>query len=1214
MMTMNTLTKRLFISYPRKDGKPAAYQLHDRLAALGFDVWLDKEDLIPGSDWWQEIVNAIHTTDFMLVIMTPATLESKVMREEWRHARQEGVCVVPVDAGLGIDYEKIPRWMRDYQFVSVEDNDGWEMLLKRLRTPYKRMRVPFMAEDTPADYVPRPEKIEALIELLLDPQREDPVAITAALRGAGGYGKTTLARAICHDARIVNAFKHGILWVTLGEKPGDLLGKVEDMIAILSGERPGHASLEAAIMALTEELDGRDLLMVIDDVWDSAHLTPFLQGGKRCARLITTRMGDILPAHAPHINVDQMEKAEAVALLSAGLKTYHEPSFRALARRLGEWPLLLKLVNSVLHDRLDQHAETLKDALHFINQSLDEGGLTVFDNPNNPKERSRAVRATMQVSLNLLERDQQRRFSELAIFPKSIDIPLATVARLWGTTGIYTPNQTERFCNRLDKLSLLLRYDPVTGRIRLHDVVHDFLQEDRNIMRADVHRQFLQSYKIKVWADLPSTDPYIWDWLAFHLVEAGQADELVSTVRDLRYLAAKSIARGPHAAEADLVRAENHAPNDMVLRSLRRSFAHSGHLLNARSSASEVSMTLFTRLQHLPELRSICQKLERSLPKPYPRALAPLPDLPRGALIRVLSGHNGPVRDCEISATGEFIVSASADNTLKVWDARTGAERRTLTGHTQEVNGCAISEGGPNGDFIASVSADRTVKIWSVHTGELLKTLEGHTNVISDCSISPDGTTIASVSADKSIKLWDVQSGSLIRSLEGHTGWVSDCAISPDGSYIVSASADKSLKIWDMRTGALRRTLTGHGDSVHGCAISSDGARIASASRDKTLRVWDSQSGAHLLTLTGHTSVVDDCAFDADRVMSASDDCTLRVWNARSGALRKTLTGHTGWVNRCAIRGDMMVSASDDCTLRIWDINEVALQDVSAVNGHSHWVYDCSISPVGEFAVSASSDRTLIQWNLKTDDIQRSYGGHAGPVRACAISPRGEWIASASDDKQVMVWDARSGKLHRKLLGHMAWVRACAFSPDGRYLVSASNDTTLKYWDIETGDVIHTLRGHNDWITGCAAGSRMVASASRDNTLRLWDAASGSLLRVIHGPNEGLLTCAISQTGDFVTSTSQAGVVHVWDTHSGQERTRLVGHTGAVPHCAISPAGDVIYTASLDKTLRAWDARTGKSLFTLLVDAPLRACAIHPDGRRLMAAGDSGVYFFEVMR
>ena len=156
-----------------------------------------------------------------------------------------------------------------------------------------------MVEDLPADFVPRSQEFDELIDKLLDEQREEPIAITAALRGAGGYGKTTMAKALCHDERIQQAFDDGILWVTLGEHPGNLVGKVEDLIYTLSRERPGFTGIDAATAHLAELLAERDMLLVIDDVWNAAHLKPFLQGGKRCARLITTRNEEVLPVHYP---------------------------------------------------------------------------------------------------------------------------------------------------------------------------------------------------------------------------------------------------------------------------------------------------------------------------------------------------------------------------------------------------------------------------------------------------------------------------------------------------------------------------------------------------------------------------------------------------------------------------------------------------------------------------------------------------------------------------------------------------------------------------------------------------------------------------------------------------------------------------------------------------------------------------------------------------
>src|SRR5205085_5253447 len=129
-----------------------------------------------------------------------------------------------------------------------------------------------------------------------------------------------MARALCHDERIQQAFDDGILWVTLGESLGNLVGKIEDLIYMLNQERPGFTGFDASRARLAELLAERDILLVVDDVWDGMHLKPFLQGGTRCARLITTRNEDVLPANAQSLMVDAMELDEAVQLLSFGLQ------------------------------------------------------------------------------------------------------------------------------------------------------------------------------------------------------------------------------------------------------------------------------------------------------------------------------------------------------------------------------------------------------------------------------------------------------------------------------------------------------------------------------------------------------------------------------------------------------------------------------------------------------------------------------------------------------------------------------------------------------------------------------------------------------------------------------------------------------------------------------------------------------------------------------
>ena len=358
---------------------------------------------------------------------------------------------------------------------------------------------------------------------------------------------------------------------------------MEDLIYTLSRERPGFSGIDAATAHLAELLAERDILLVVDDVWDGTHLKPFLQGGTRCARLVTTRNEDVLPANAQGLMVDAMHPDEAVQLLSYGLQTAgitatDKQALRALVARLGEWALLLKLASGVLRDRVSR-GEALANALAYLNKALDKRGLTAFD-AENAQARDAAVSATLRVSFDLLQKEQYARYQELAVFPEDVDIPLATLQKLWGVTGGLDDFDTEELCRTLYRHSLLLTFDLATRTIRLHDVIRSYLQKAVGGTLPALHAHLLDAYALTRWADLPDDEPYLRDHLAGHLVAAGRLEELVTTVKDLRYLAHKTLARTAYATEIDLAFAEQQLPSDVPLRLLTHNFTNMGHLLN----------------------------------------------------------------------------------------------------------------------------------------------------------------------------------------------------------------------------------------------------------------------------------------------------------------------------------------------------------------------------------------------------------------------------------------------------------------------------------------------------------------------------------------------------------------------------------------------------------------------------------------------------------
>jgi len=879
---------RVFLSYARADGQEFAKELRTRLESEHISLWQDRKSLEGGRDWWFQIVEALDQVEFMVLVMTPAALESSIVRKEWRYARQQGVCVYPVKGPLSIDFANLPHWMRDIHWYDLDFE--WIKLVQDLQRSCTQPHVPFMVEELPEDFVERPKEFESLISMLLDEQRDEPVAITAALRGAGGYGKTTLARALCHDKRIQEAFDDGILWVTMGETPGNILGKVEDLIYILSHERPGFTGIDAAVARLGELLADRDILLVIDDVWNGAHLKSFLQGGTRCARLITTRDDGALPRVVERIQVDAMQPDQAVQLLSAGLllvpnSLKETTALRQLATRLGEWPLLLTLVNSVLRERVNR-GQPLAEALRYINRTLEKRGLTAFD-AQNALERGQAIKSTLGVSFDLLSAHEFARYRELAIFPADIDLPLITIQRLWEATGILDELDTEELCEHLYRLSLLLRCDWATRTIRLHDVIRNYLQQEvGSVEFQSLHAYFLDTYKCDRWADLAPDELYLWEHLADHLIGAERFNELGKTVTDLQYLATKAdVLHNAQDIESDLTRAEEQGSN-RVVHLLKSAIGNMGHLLNQCESQIETKCTLLNHLLYRhEELSPLCEQFQHELSRPFVKAQFPLPDLSHPALLRTLQGHASFVTSCAYSPDGNWIVSASDDFTLKVWDVTNGTERLTLAGHTDRINGCAYS---PDGNWIVSASYDRSLKVWDASSGAERLTLAGHTERVNGCAYSPDGNWIVSASNDNTLRVWDATNGTKHLTLAGHTERVNGCAYSPDGQWIVSASDDNTLKVWDATNGTEHLTIVvntgGLFGKVMGCAYSPDGQWIVSASYDRTLRMWDSTSGTEHLAWKGHQKGVNGCAFSADGqwIVSASNDGTIKVWEAQT--------------------------------------------------------------------------------------------------------------------------------------------------------------------------------------------------------------------------------------------------------------------------------------------------------------------------------------------
>jgi hypothetical protein len=289
------------------------------------------------------------------------------------------------------------------------------------------------------------------------------------------------------------------------------------------------------------------------------------------------------------------------------------------------------------------------------------------------------------------------------------------------------------------------------------------------------------------------------------------------------------------------------------------------------------------------------------------------------------------------------------------------------------------------------------------------------------------------------------------------------------------------------------------------------------------------------------------------------------------------------------------------------------LDDADRGRGHSRKVNSVAVSGDGRRAVSASEDRTLKVWDVRTGRELLTLSGHSEGVMAVAMSEDGQRAVSGSFDGTLKVWDLRTG---RELLTRsgLSGVMAVAVSGDGRLAVSASDgEASLRVWDLKTRCELRDLRGHRDVVRSVAVsrdGLRAVSAS--ENTLKVWDLKTGRELHTLSGHSRVVNGVAVSGDGRFAVSASDDATLKVWDLETGRELRALSGHSEWVAGVAMSGDGRRAVSASENRTLKVWDLETGAVVATFFCDGAARCCAFA--GEHLIVAGDvlGRVYFLSL--
>ncbi|GMV93145.1 MAG: hypothetical protein AMXMBFR82_29230 [Candidatus Hydrogenedentota bacterium] len=570
--------------------------------------------------------------------------------------------------------------------------------------------------------------------------------------------------------------------------------------------------------------------------------------------------------------------------------------------------------------------------------------------------------------------------------------------------------------------------------------------------------------------------------------------------------------------------------------------------------------------------------------------------------VRWLKGHQDSLSAIAFSRDGKYIVTGSADNTLKLWDAGTGACVRTFEGHQNSVICVDIS---PDGTRAISGSRDRTIRLWDIATGEQLRVFEGHRDTVEGVALVADDRRAISASSDGTIRIWDVDGAACVDVFEEHRGPVTALAADSAGLLAVSGGQDGAIRVWDVAGHRCTHVVNGHAGAVTSLALNEDGRFACSGGRDGLAKIWHPASGECIATCSGHQGPVLSVALSGNGrfAVTGSRDRTIRLWDTAKGRCLNTFPGHASAVTSVAIsrNGQHAASGGEDSAAGVW-FTGVAPNPVTAPTLICQAVAsEVAISTSKAFDDALRLGQSAMRHGQFIEAARHLRTARAQPGHRRTPDAMHEWRSLYTRLPRVHfqgAWEEQG------LAQQAGTIKIACITPNARHALVVDEENALKLYDLGKAEILCEFdREAGDVMSACISGDGTRALTGGWD-IKLWDAQNGRLMQTFERQPEMVNSVDLTKDARYA-ATASGRVVRIWDVATGRCMGTFQGHTADVNVVQWSPDERLLLSAGEDKTLHVWELCTGKCLATLTGHTqPIRCATFSLDG--LYACSGSG--------
>ncbi len=600
-----------------------------------------------------------------------------------------------------------------------------------------------------------------------------------------------------------------------------------------------------------------------------------------------------------------------------------------------------------------------------------------------------------------------------------------------------------------------------------------------------------------------------------------------------------------------------------------------------------------------------------------------------GKLIRELAAP-AVAADVQYSSDGRILLSTGYDRIAQLWDATTGALRRSFgdCGPRSEVGKRfpCVAALAPDGAYVAIARDNHPADLLETDRGAVVASLRDLPGTARHIAFNVDGSRVLTIQGESAVGIWDVHSGKSIFRLPDGQARVHAATMRRDGEYLLVTSGEpfgSEVSEWRLSSGELVLKLPAARYRTGLAGYSPDGSRIFTQEGGE-IKLWRGMhepplvlSGPEAASITMGGRINDVARFSSDgqrfiRIAVRDDAMAADVWDAVTGEVALTL-GHGRFSSETPISPDGRYAAIGNNPIAIWNVASTRMRGLY------------SLANRGEVYL-VNEDRSLV---LGDGKIRLFNTDLDTPIMTFSLGLN--WVPCATDGRQVLAFVPKDLALD-KLDMNSEWRVLVWNSADGRLLgdthvhgvVGGFPRVALKdkFLAVAQGDGVKVV----NWPDGKVLASLNVGSPVlgrqpfskdgrqlmfvSDSRVFIWNWTDGSSPVVTW---KGIGRVRAVNLGDARFSpddrevlTVASGEAKIWSSHG--ELLHTLDGVGIIAGAwFIPPNGDLLLTMGFNDKATIWDRATGKVLaqWKVHAQAPSYDAVFSPDGSNLVSASGS---------